>query len=162
MAVKKTWVDNGGEIRLKKIKLSNGEVVSYMHIENGRPPLLMIHGNISSGIHFSPVIPYISQKYDLYIPDMREFDNSSHINPISSINELSNDIYNFVCKLQLDKFDLLGWSAGGTVCMKFVANYPQKVKNLILVESVGYKGCPIFDINGKGYESIEAMGKELT
>lgn len=146
--------------RKEKIKLSNGETIFYEHIENGHPPLLMLHGNICSGSHFKPFIPYISQRYDLYIPDMRGFGESSYLSPISSINDLSSDIYDFTSKLHLDEFDLLGWSAGGCVCMQFAADYFWKVKKLFLVESVGYKGCPMYDLSGNTYADLDAIRKE--
>ena len=38
----------------------------------------------------------------------------------------------------------MGWSMGGGVAMQFTANHPNFVEKLILVESVGMKGYPIF------------------
>lgn len=144
----------------KYIKLSNGETIFYKHIKNGHPPLLMLHGNLCSGLHFKPFIPYISQRYDLYIPDMRGFGRSSYINPITFINDLSNDIYDFTNKLHLSEFDLLGWSAGGAVCLQFAANHPEKIRHLFLVNSVGYKGCPMYRPDGHIYKNVNAMCKE--
>lgn len=149
-------------IKLKKIKLSNGETISYTHVENGLPPLVMLHGNICSGLHFNEFIPYISQKYDLFIPDMRGFGESSYMNPITCIQDLSEDMADFTDKLHLDRFDLLGWSAGGAVCMRFAIDYPNKVNNLLFIDSVSYKGCPMYDANGLAFIDCFSMRKEQT
>lgn len=41
--------------------------------------------------------------------------------------------------------------------MQYVASYPNSLKDLILVGSVGYKGCPIFDETGNIYTDVDSM-----
>ena len=56
----------------------------------------------------------------------------------------------------------MGWSMGGGVAMQFTANHPNFVEKLILVESVGMKGYPIFkkDTNGRPIVSSLVKTKE--
>src|SRR5690606_21246399 len=44
-----------------------------------------------------------------------------------------------------------GWSTGGGVIMYFAIDYPEYVDKLILVESVGIKGYPMFRKDEKGH-----------
>jgi len=67
----------------------------------------------------------------------------------------------------LEQLTVVGWSTGGGVAMELAVNYPQLVKKLILVESVSYKGYPIWQkeetgktLEGKAYGSKEDMAKD--
>lgn len=39
-----------------------------------------------------------------------------------------------VDRLKLDRFDLVGWSYGGSISLTFAMNYPERVKSLTLIE----------------------------
>ena len=46
----------------KFVELGNGE--KYAFIETGKgAPLLLIHGNMSSGVHFSPIFPPLPKNF---------------------------------------------------------------------------------------------------
>ncbi|MFR3346704.1 MAG: alpha/beta fold hydrolase [Christensenellales bacterium] len=46
----------------KFVELGNGE--KYAFIETGKgAPLLLIHGNMSSGVHFSPILPALPKNF---------------------------------------------------------------------------------------------------
>lgn len=147
---------------MPKLEMNNGDIIHYKKVGNGDKNLIMIHGNICSGEHFNPIIPYLSSNYTVYIPDLPGFGESSYNNQIDKIEGFVDVLFEFVSKLKLNVFSLLGWSAGGCICMEFAANYPEKVSSLILINSVGYKGCPILDENRKPYISREAIEKEPT
>lgn len=55
--------------------------------------------------------------------------------------------------VDLKGFSLVGWSTGGGVAMCFAIDYPELVDKLILVESVGIKGYPIFK-KDEGFQPI--------
>lgn len=145
-----------------KLEIINGEIIHYKKLGNGEKKLIMIHGNICSSEHFNSIIPYLPQNYTVYLLDLPGFGESTYNNSRTKIEEFSDVIFEFTSKLKLEVFSLLGWSAGGCICMEFAASYPKKVSNLILVNSVGYKGCPILDENNKPYLSREAMENEPT
>jgi pimeloyl-ACP methyl ester carboxylesterase len=45
---------------------------------------------------------------------------------------------------------MTGWSTGGGVIMQFAADYPDYVEKLVLIESVGTKGYPMFKKDTSG------------
>lgn len=58
------------------------------------------------------------------IVDLRGFGDSTYNN---SIKDLSDDLYDFVNKLGIWLFTIVGWSARGSVCMQYRADYPDMV-----------------------------------
>ena len=86
----------------------------------------------------------------IYALDLRGFGQSTYNQSIDSLQDFADDVKLFIDELKLEKFSLMGWSMGGGVAMQFTANHPTFVEKLILVESVGMKGYPIF----KRYEWV--------
>ncbi|SDY42796.1 Pimeloyl-ACP methyl ester carboxylesterase [Proteiniborus ethanoligenes] len=139
------------EITLNSVKLSNGETYGYRKSGEGNKVLVLVHGNMSSSKHWDLVMENLPSDYTTYAIDMRGFGVSSYNTPINSLKDLSEDLKLFVDAIGLKNFYLAGWSTGGGVAMHFSIDYPEHVEKLILVESVGIKGYPIFkkDVNGQ-------------
>ena len=132
------------------IKLTNGETYGYREAGEGGDVLILIHGNMSSSKHWDVIMGRLENSYKLYAVDLRGFGFSSYNNEISSLKDFSEDLKLFVDALGLRGFHLAGWSTGGGVAMEFAADYPDYVKKLILVESVGVMGYPILKKNEIG------------
>lgn len=157
----------GKETLLKSIEISNGETIGYRESGSGDNILLLVHGNMTSSKHWDILIEALPEDVKIYAVDLRGFGISSYNNPINSLNDFSEDLKLFVDKLGLKKFYLAGWSTGGGVSMQFTANYPEYVDKLLLIESVGVKGYPIYQtdengnfLQGKLYETKEALSKD--
>lgn len=131
-------------IKLNSIKLSNGETIGYRKIGEGNKVLILIHGNMSTSKHWDTVMESMPDEYTTYAIDMRGFGISSYNTPVNSLRDFSEDLKLLVDAMNLDKFYLTGWSTGGGVAMYFSIDYPDYVEKLILVESVGIKGYPMF------------------
>jgi 2-hydroxy-6-oxonona-2,4-dienedioate hydrolase len=139
-----------GKILLKSVELPNGETLGYREGGCGEKVLLLIHGNMTSSKHWEILMEELINNYKIYAVDMRGFGISSYNNEINSLKDFSEDIKLFVDTLELKTFSMAGWSTGGGVVMQFAADYPDYVEKLILVESVGIKGYPMFKKDGKG------------
>lgn len=135
---------------LKMIDLKNGEKLAYRKSGEGEKVIVLVHGNMSSSIHWDTVMASLPQQYTAYAVDLRGFGASSYNSKISTLKELSEDLKLFVDQLGLRKFSMVGWSTGGGVVMHFAIDYPNLVDKLILVESVGIKGYPMFRKDDKG------------
>lgn len=156
------------ELSVKKVKLENGEILAYREAGSGSNVLILVHGNMCSGIHFMPLIQRLPEDFKAYIVDLRGFGDSTYNNSIDSIKDLSDDLFALTNKIGIKKFTLVGWSAGGSICLQFSADYPELVKKIILIDSVGYKGCPLFKrdsqgktLTGQVYKSKEEMAKDV-
>lgn len=144
------------------VALKNGEKLAYHKIGSGLKIIIMIHGNICSGEYLVDYAKYIKQGFTIFIPDMRGYGDSSYKNKIECIADFTSDLDDFVSCLKLNFFALLGWSAGGCICMDYAAKHPSRVWALVLIESVGIHGCPMFDDNGKAFNSIASISEEPT
>lgn len=155
-------------IEKQYLQLQNGEKLAYLDIGHGPQTILLIHGNMSSGVHYLPLIGRLDQaKYRIVAPDLRGFGDSSYVHRFDSLLDLTNDIANFAKALKLENMIVVGWSAGGGIAMQLAAHYPDLVNKLFLINSMSYKGIPIFvksDVGqpliGQVYATKEAMAQD--
>lgn len=141
--------------------LPQGESLYYQVIGQGAP-LILVHGNLCAGAHFAPFLPYLPKGIACYIPDLRGAGKSSYHTPLHSIDDLSEDLYALLRHLGLGPVILVGWSAGGPVCMSLALKHPDLVRAICLVESVGVAGCPLFTPRRGSYRSAKEMAQEPT
>ena len=131
-------------IKLNSVELSNGETLGYRTFGKGNKILVLVHGNMSTSKHWDRVMESMPEDYTTYAIDMRGFGISTYNVRANSLRDFSEDLKLFVDAVGLKKFSLAGWSTGGGVVMHFAIDYPDYVEKLILVESVGIKGYPMF------------------
>ena len=147
----------------KKISIGNEELA---YIDEGQGEVvLMIHGNMSSSVHYLPLIERIKDKYRCIAVDLRGFGDSTYNQRFSTLEELADDVDKFTQALGIDSYYLVGWSNGGGVGLKLCAKYPTKVKKFFDIEGAGYKGYPLykkanFQSTGEPYQSKEEMATD--
>jgi pimeloyl-ACP methyl ester carboxylesterase len=137
-------------ITLKTIALPNGENLGYREGGNGGKILILVHGNMSSSKHMEILMERLLDNYKIYAVDMRGFGISTYNKEIDYLKDFSEDIKLFVDMLGLKGFSMAGWSTGGGVIMQFAGDYPDYVEKLVLIESVGTKGYPMFKKDASG------------
>ncbi|WP_155591308.1 alpha/beta fold hydrolase [Lysinibacillus cavernae] len=135
---------------LKTIQLANGETMAYRKRSGGERPLVLVHGNMTSSKHWDILMEALDDKYTIYAIDLRGFGGSSYHKPITAIKDFSDDVKLFVDAMQLQSFDMIGWSTGGAVCMQFAANCPSHCQRLILLASASTRGYPFYTDLGTG------------
>ena len=140
------------------------ETLAYLDEGQG-DVVLMVHGNMSSSVHYEPLISRIKDKYRCVAVDLRGFGDSSYNERFDTLEELADDVALFIDALELGSVYLVGWSNGGGVALKLCAKYPEKVKKLFDIEGAGHKGYPVYQkenykSTGKPYASKEDMAKD--
>lgn len=150
---------------MEKKTISIGkETLAYIDCGVGKP-VVMVHGNMSSSVHYEPLIERLKDDYRCIAVDLRGFGDSTYNNRFDTLEELADDVNLFVEALGIDKFWLVGWSNGGGVCLKYCAKYSDKVKKFFDIEGAGLKGYPVykkenFKSTGEAYESKEQMASD--
>ena len=150
---------------MEKKTISIGkETLAYVDCGKG-DVVLMIHGNMSSSIHFEPLIERLKDDYRCVAVDLRGFGDSSYNNRFDTLEELADDVSAFIDALDLGAVNLVGWSNGGGVGLKLCAKYPEKVKKFFAIEGADHKGYPVFkkvnfQSTGEPYENKEAMAMD--
>lgn len=149
------------EFEFKKINI-NDEVLAYREGGTGSRNLLLIHGNMSSSLHFDFLMDALYDTFKIYAVDLRGFGHSSYHERFDGLEALSEDLAIFVDKLRLKDLELVGWSTGGGIALQFAADNPELTRRVVLLESVGITGYPIFkkDASGQPILTELAMTKE--
>ena len=148
----------------KKFISIGHEELAYLDEGNG-PVVIMVHGNMSSSVHYEPLITRIKDKFRCIAVDLRGFGDSSYNNRFDTLEELADDVNAFTEALGIDSYYLVGWSNGGGVSLKICAKYPDKVKKFFDIEGAGLKGYPVYkkenyQSTGKPYASKEEMATD--
>lgn len=148
----------------KKFISIGKEEIAYLDIGTG-PVVVMVHGNMSSSVHYEPLISRIKDKYRCIALDLRGFGDSSYNNRFDTLEELADDVNLFTEALGIDSYYLVGWSNGGGVSLKLCAKYPDKVKKFFDIEGAGLKGYPLYKkenykSTGEPYASKEEMATD--
>ena len=151
----------------RQVVIKNGEVIHYLEQGAGQQTLLLIHGNFSSSMHYTPLFERLPKDIRVLAPDLRGYGDSSYYRRISSLKDFADDIRLFMQAKDLKSALVVGWSLGGGVAMELAAYHPELVEKLILINSTTHRGYPVFkkgDNNqflfGQAYESPEEMGKD--
>ncbi len=119
------------------------ETLAYLDEGQGEV-VLMIHGNMSSSVHYAPLITRIRDQFRCIAVDLRGFGDSTYNNRFDTLEELADDVALFLDALGIPSVYLVGWSNGGGVGLKLCAKYPQKVKKFFDIEGAGLKGYPLY------------------
>jgi pimeloyl-ACP methyl ester carboxylesterase len=148
----------------KKFISIGTETLAYLDEGQG-PVVVMVHGNMSSSVHYEPLITRIKDKYRCIAVDLRGFGDSSYNNRFDTLEELADDVAAFTDALGIDSFYLIGWSNGGGVSLRLCAKYPEKVKKFFDIEGAGLKGYPLYkkenyQSTGEPYASKEEMATD--
>lgn len=151
----------------KSVTLPNHETYHYLEThEDKKTTLLLVHGNMSSGVHYQPLIERVKD-YHILAPDLRGFGDSTYLNPITSLEDFADDLKHFLDALKIEKVVFVGWSTGGGIGLKFAAKYPDYLSHLVLIESASYRGYPIYEKDESMqpkldalYQSKEAMAQD--
>lgn len=134
----------------KKVTLPNHEEYFYLETEKKDKTIVLIHGNLSSSIHYLPLIEVLKEEYHILAPDMRGFGDSSYHTPIDSLEDLSDDIAMFMNEKGVKNAHIFGWSTGGAIALKIAAKYPKLVDKIVLIESASYRGYPVYQKDANG------------
>ncbi|MDO4543137.1 MAG: alpha/beta hydrolase [Clostridia bacterium] len=153
------------EFNKKTIKLSKEEY-AYLDIGQGEP-IILVHGNMSSSVHYLPLIERLKDSYRCVAPDLRGFGDSSYNREFSSMQELAEDVYEFMQALNIPKARFVCWSAGCPVTLCLAIAHPEAVAGIFAIEGGSCQGYPIYKKNkemisiyGSAYASKAEMGAD--
>lgn len=105
-------------------------------------PVVLVHGNVSSGRFFAEWMPLLPDDWNVIAPDFRSY-GGSEVLPIDAtrgVRDLADDLVSLLDALKLDAVHLLGWSVGGGVVMQVAIDHPDRVKSVTLQASMSPYG----------------------
>jgi pimeloyl-ACP methyl ester carboxylesterase len=114
---------------------------SYIHQGKGGTPILLLHGFDSSLLEFFRLIPLLADRHETWAVDLLGFGFTERVmgTPYSPL-AIKGHLYSFWKTLINQPVILVGASMGGATAIDFTLTYPNCVKQLVLINSVGYSG----------------------
>jgi pimeloyl-ACP methyl ester carboxylesterase len=101
-------------------------------------PVVLVNGLGGSSENWGEMIQEFKSKgLKVYAPDMLGFGRSEKPDVDYSISLQADILKQFLDSQNLEQPDLVGWSMGGWIVMKFAAANPQRVHRLVLLDSAG-------------------------
>ena len=129
-----------------------------LHVYEAGPvdgvPVLLVHGNLSSGRFYEHIMSGAPDRYRLIAPDMRGFGRTERtpLDATRGLSDWADDVHSLVRALDIARpVHLAGWSTGGAAVAAYAQDRP--VASLTLVDPVspyGFggvhpDGSPAFD-----------------
>ena len=101
-------------------------------------PIVLIHGTAASLHTWNDWTKELTKTNRIIRMDLPAFGlTGPNKNADYSIKSYTNFLYQFLSKIKVDKFHLIGNSLGGNIAWNYAAEYPEKIEKLILVDASG-------------------------
>ena len=102
-------------------------------VEGKGPPLLFLHGHRSDAKRWQNLISKLAERKKVYAPDLPGFGLSDQLPAFHSMENYLPYLSEFIRKLKLDKFVLMGGSMGAVLSVLLAKKNPGKIKKIVLV-----------------------------
>ena len=116
-----------------KVKLNNIELY-YEQYGDGEDVMILLHGFLASSKMWADgYIPELKKRFTVYAIDVRGHGNSSAVKVGCDLQQMSDDIYQFMVLKNIDQCILAGMSMGGAIAIQCAIKFQEKIKTLILM-----------------------------
>jgi pimeloyl-ACP methyl ester carboxylesterase len=112
----------------------NGINLYYETHGSGRP-LILLHGGLGSGEMFGPVLSLLAESHQVVAVDLQGHGRTADIDRPIDVRLMAGDIAALIDHLHLATPDVVGYSLGGGVALQTAAQYPTKVRRLVMVSA---------------------------
>ena len=119
----------------------NGIDLAYTRRGKGMP-LMLVHGFPLDSSSWNEIIPFLEDKFDIILPDLRGFGQSTTIKSPYTISDMADDLAGLLDHLRIEKTAMAGHSMGGYVALAFAKKYPNRVRGLGLISSQAAADAP--------------------
>ncbi|WP_323750842.1 alpha/beta hydrolase [Marinobacter sp.] len=132
---------------LQNIELSGLIWPSETHA-HPHPSVIMVHGWLDNAMTFAHLAPELSEFTSVHAIDMAGHGHSGHRPPgygywlTDYVADLCELIDVHFSKNEQQPLDLVGHSLGGIVCALYAAAYPERVRRLVMIDSIGALSRP--------------------
>jgi pimeloyl-ACP methyl ester carboxylesterase len=115
----------------------------YYEISGTGEPLLLLHGGLGSTDMFAPIMPALTDHRTVIAVDLHGHGRTALGARKIDLIAIGKDMGAVLEKTGFTQVDVLGYSFGGGVALQLAAQYPDKVRRLVLV-SAGFSDAGFF------------------
>jgi len=112
-------------------------------------PVLMLHGWLDNSLTFIKLAPALAALAEVYAVDMAGHGKSGH-RPVGQsyllmdyVADVAELVENHLLASGKERVDLVGHSLGGIVCALYAAAFPERVRKLVMIDSLGAISRPV-------------------
>lgn len=130
-------MSNPGSVQSKFVMV-NGKKIHYLEAGEGSP-LILIHGWLASSNVFHKIIPELSKKFHVLVPDLPGYglkDVSQELDSEHTLAAYVDFLRAFVKEMKLQRVNLVGLSMGGTISLEWAKRFPQEIEKIAVFEPV--------------------------
>ena len=121
---------------VQRIQLSTGVQLDYAERGNNEgDPVIFLHGITDSWQSYAAVMAYLPTSIHAYALSVRGHGNSDKPSAGYTPVQFARDIDAFMNALNIKSAVIVGHSMGGSIAQRFVLDFPQRVKALVLIGS---------------------------
>jgi pimeloyl-ACP methyl ester carboxylesterase len=129
---------NNNQMKKEKISILNVKVYCE-YVLNEKPPIVLIHGFLSSTYTFNRLVPLLIKHFSVVSLDLPGFGRSEKCDSFHySFTSYAQLIISCMDYFGINKAILCGHSMGGQVVLNIARIAPEKVARLVLLCSSGY------------------------
>ena len=110
----------------------NGLSLYYEEHGSGEP-LVLLHGGISAGEMFAPILPELAAGRRVITVDLQGHGHTADVDRPLRPQTMADDVAGLIEHLGLERADVMGYSLGGLVALRTAIQHPQRVRRLVLV-----------------------------
>ena len=96
------------------------------------PPLILLHGGLSSGVVWEPVAAALAGEFFVITPDSRGHGHSTNPTGALSYPALADDLAGLIAALALHEPVVAGWSDGGQIALELAVRHPRVAGALVV------------------------------
>lgn len=121
--------------------IKTGHFVTNYHDLGKGQPVVMVHGSgpgVTAWANWRLIMPELAKERRVIAPDMLGFGYTER--PENAVYNKENwvqQLKDLFDALNLEQVDLVGNSFGGSIALAFTIAYPERVRRLVLMGSVG-------------------------
>lgn len=97
------------------------------------PPLLVLHGLYGAGSNWRRHVGWMSERWRVYTPDLRNHGRSPHARPMTYA-AMAGDIAALLDREGFERATVLGHSMGGKTAMTLALRHPERVEALVVAD----------------------------
>ncbi|MBY6032459.1 alpha/beta hydrolase [Marinobacter daepoensis] len=118
---------------------------------SSRPPAILLHGWLDNAMSFARLAPLLAENTSIHALDMAGHGHSGHRPPgytywlMDYVADLSEFLERHFPESERFPLDLIGHSLGGIVCALYAAAFPERVRKLVMIDSLGALSRPAAD-----------------
>jgi 2-hydroxymuconate-semialdehyde hydrolase len=121
----------------------DGHTISYKEAGKGSA-ILLIHGIPTSSDLWRKVMPEMSKHNRVIAPDLLNYGKSEKPEKANvSIKAQSELLIKLLDELKIEAADVVGHDIGGGIAQLMAVNHPERVKKMVLIDSVCFDSWPI-------------------